>query len=193
MAPKIIPLDFPEVKLLRPPLFTDSRGYVSELFRADWFKREVADVDFIQENQSKSDHIGTLRGLHFQSPPYAQGKLVQCVSGAIFDVIVDIRPNSGSFGRWISINMHFENTELLWIPPGFAHGFCTLLKNTVVNYKLTGYFKPEHSVGIAWNDPEIAVEWPSEIDISRLSEKDTSLPLLSAAAHLLLNDADKDP
>lgn len=186
MTPKIIPLDFPDVKLLRPPIFSDSRGHVSELFRADWFKREIANIDFIQENQSKSLHTGTLRGLHFQSSPHAQGKLVQCLSGAIYDVIVDIRPNSLCFGKWINVNMYAENTELLWIPSGFAHGFCTLRENTIVNYKLTDYFNAEHSVGIAWNDPEIAVEWPVEMDISRLSEKDTSLPPLSEIPHLLI-------
>ena len=180
MTPKIIPLNFPEVKLLQPSLLIDSRGYISELFRADWFKQEIANVNFIQENQSKSDHVGTLRGLHFQSSPYAQGKLVQCLSGSIFDVVVDIRPHSPFFGKWISINLHSEKVELLWIPPGFAHGFCTRAPNTVVNYKLTGYFNPEHSRGIAWDDPTIAIKWPSELDLKHLSERDANLPLLSS-------------
>ena len=164
---------------VRPTRHGDERGYFSEIFRDDRFAAEAGPVHFVQENQSLSGKVGTVRGLHFQTHPMAQGKLVRCVAGAIFDVAVDLRHDSPDFGKWIGVELSAVQGNQLWVPPGFAHGFCTLLPDTVVCYKVTAYYSPEDDKGVRWNDPALAVAWPALADPETLSGKDRLQPLLS--------------
>jgi dTDP-4-dehydrorhamnose 3,5-epimerase len=157
----------------------DARGYFAETFRADLFADAAGDVDFVQENESLSAKVGTVRGLHFQSDPFAQGKLVRCVAGALLDVAVDIRVGSPSYGRWIAVELSAQNGSQLWIPPGFAHGFCTLEPDTVLAYKVTAYYSHEHDKGLAWDDPAIGISWPAVADPETLSAKDRVQPKLA--------------
>lgn len=168
-------LDIDGLAVLQPKRFSDDRGYLQETFRDEFFREQVSGSPVVQENESLSIAIGTVRGLHFQKEPFEQGKLVRCVSGAIFDVAVDIRPDSATFGKWVGYELVAERTEFFWIPPGFAHGFMTLAANTVVNYKLTAKYSPSHEGSIRWDDPDISVEWPSTNSIS-LSDKDRDAP-----------------
>ena len=172
-------LDLPDVVEVQPRKFGDDRGYFSEVFRLDQFRSEVSDVDFVQENQSLSVEAGTVRGLHFQTNPFAQGKLVRCLAGAIFDVAVDLRRGSAQFGAWAAIELSAEKGNQLWVPPGFAHGFCTLLPRTVVCYKVTAYYSQEHDKGVAWDDGDIGIAWPRFADPETLSAKDRSQPRLA--------------
>ncbi|MBK5264683.1 MAG: dTDP-4-dehydrorhamnose 3,5-epimerase [Alphaproteobacteria bacterium] len=169
-------LALPEVIEVSPKKFGDERGYFSEIFRQDWFCKNVAEVDFVQENQSLSAKNGTIRGLHFQTDPFAQGKLVRCLAGAIFDVAVDLRAGSPRYGQWTAVELTAEKGNQLWIPAGFGHGFCTLLPDTIVCYKVTAYYSPEHDSGVAWDDKDIAVVWPEVADASSLSAKDQAQP-----------------
>ncbi|MFA1677155.1 dTDP-4-dehydrorhamnose 3,5-epimerase [Rhizobium mongolense] len=164
---------------ITPPRFGDHRGYFSEVFKDAWFRENVADVTFIQDNESLSAEPGTVRGLHFQIPPFAQGKLVRCLAGRIMDVVVDIRTGSPSFGNWLSQELSPENGTQLWVPPGFAHGFATLEPNSVINYKVTAPYNPQHDRGIAWNDPAIGIRWPVDEKAMVLSDKDRTLPRLA--------------
>jgi dTDP-4-dehydrorhamnose 3,5-epimerase len=157
----------------------DARGYFAETFRADLFAGAVGDVAFVQENESLSAKVGTVRGLHFQSDPFAQGKLVRCVAGALLDVAVDIRVGSPSYGRWVAVELSAQNGSQLWIPPGFAHGFCTLEPDTVLAYKVTAYYSHEHDKGLAWDDPAIGISWPGAADAETLSAKDRVQPTLA--------------
>lgn len=161
---------------IRPPRYSDQRGYFSETFKESWFRKEIADVVFSQDNESLSVRAGTVRGLHFQASPFAQGKLVRCSQGAIFDVVVDIRRSSKSFGQWIGEELTPENGIQLWVPTGFAHGFVTLKDNSVINYKVTAPYSPKHDFGIAWNDPAIGIEWPFQETDVVLSDKDRAHP-----------------
>jgi dTDP-4-dehydrorhamnose 3,5-epimerase len=167
------------VVAITPPRFGDHRGYFSEVFKDAWFRENVADVTFVQDNESLSAEPGTVRGLHFQIPPFAQGKLVRCLAGRIMDVAVDIRIGSPSFGKWLSWELTPENGTQLWVPPGFAHGFATLEPNSVISYKVTAPYSPEHDRGIAWNDPAIGIRWPVEEQAMVLSDKDKALPRLA--------------
>jgi dTDP-4-dehydrorhamnose 3,5-epimerase len=162
-----------------PRFHQDARGYFSETFRNDWFAKNVAEVTFVQENQSLSRGAGAVRGLHFQAPPSAQGKLVRCVAGSIFDVAVDIRTGSPSFGQWTSVVLSAERGNQLWIPEGFLHGFCTLVPNCVVSYKVTTYYDPDCERGVLWNDPDLAIDWPGNLGVAELSAKDLRQPLLA--------------
>lgn len=157
----------------------DARGYFAETFRADLFAGAVGGVDFVQENESLSAKVGTVRGLHFQFDPFGQGKLVRCVAGALLDVAVDIRVGSPSYGRWIAVELSAQNGSQLWIPPGFAHGFCTLEPDTVLAYKVTAYYSHEHDKGLAWDDPAIGISWPAVADAETLSAKDRDQPKLA--------------
>jgi dTDP-4-dehydrorhamnose 3,5-epimerase len=154
----------------------DERGYFTELFRTDRFSAAVGKFAFIQENESLSVQAGTIRGLHFQTNPMAQGKLVRCVAGAIFDVAVDLRHDSSTYRQWVSAELSPERGNQLWVPPGFAHGFCTLLSNSVVNYKVTSYYSPDHDKGLRWDDADVAVAWPDVADPDTLSSKDRIQP-----------------
>lgn len=162
-----------------PSRIGDARGYFSEVFRRDRFTAAAGEWQFVQENESLSARVGTLRGIHFQTHPAAQGKLVRCTRGAIFDVAVDLRRDSASYGKWIAVELTPERGNWLWIPPGFGHGFCTLQPDSMVNYKVTAYYSPAHDKGVAWNDPDIAVEWPACADPDTLSGKDRDQPALA--------------
>lgn len=162
-----------------PRRIEDSRGYFSEIFRLNVFSDRVSSAEFVQDNQSLSVDPGTIRGLHFQTEPAAQGKLVRCISGKLFDVAVDLRTGSATYGHWMSIVLSPEENNQLWIPVGFAHGFCTLEPNTVINYRVTSYYSAENDKGVAWNDPDIAVEWPQIADPDTLSGKDRAQPSLA--------------
>src|SRR5664279_541403 len=148
----ITPLDIPDVILLTPEKFTDSRGFFMETFRADILRSAGIVGDFVQDNHSLSVAPGTIRGLHFQRSPNAQAKLVRALTGSIFDVAVDLRPESATFGRWCSATLTPDKGEQLFIPAGFAHGFCTLEANTQVHYKVNAYYSKDSERGIIWHD-----------------------------------------
>lgn len=167
------------VLLITPKRFGDARGYFVETFRASLFEREVGSFHFVQDNQSFSAEVGTVRGLHFQLNPKAQGKLVSCIAGALLDVAVDIRQGSPTYGQFVTAELSPENGCQLWVPPGFAHGFCTLKPNTVISYKVTDYYSPEHDRGLLWNDPAIGIDWPVDQNKAVLSDKDQKQPKLS--------------
>jgi dTDP-4-dehydrorhamnose 3,5-epimerase len=162
-----------------PRKHEDHRGYFSEIFRLNSFAEHVGPVTFVQENQSLSNAPGTIRGIHFQTPPMAQGKLVRCVAGRLLDVIVDLRQGSPTFGRWVSVILSPQDLNQLWVPVGFGHGFCTLEPNSIISYRVTEYYSPEHDKGVAWDDPEIGVDWPSIADPETLSGKDREQPRLA--------------
>ena len=166
-------------KLIVPRPIGDERGYFAETFRVDIFAQHCGKYVFVQDNESMNVKAGTLRGLHFQSEPHVQGKLVRCTAGALFDVAVDIRQGSPTFGQWVGETLTPENGKQLWVPPGFAHGFCSLESNSVICYKVTGYYSAECDKGLAWNDPEIGVTWPDIADPETLSAKDRQQPLLA--------------
>jgi dTDP-4-dehydrorhamnose 3,5-epimerase len=150
----------------------DQRGWFSETFRVDLFAAHIGQEVFVQDNQSLSRDRGTLRGLHFQMPPHPQGKLVRCLAGAIFDVAVDIRNGSPTYGQWIGVELSAENGKQLYIPVGFAHGFMTLEPDTMIFYKVTDHYAPDCDRGLAWNDPDLAVDWPIKDNKPLLSAKD---------------------
>jgi dTDP-4-dehydrorhamnose 3,5-epimerase len=168
----------PGVILIEPRVHGDQRGFFMETYRADVFKAHGIDKAFVQDNHSRSAR-GVLRGLHYQEP-YPQGKLVRCVRGELFDVAVDIRRGSPAFGKWFGITLSEENRSMLWIPPGFAHGFCALTDDAELVYKTTEIYHPETDHSILWNDPKIGIEWP--IAEPSLSAKDAAAPLLRDAA-----------
>lgn len=155
-----------------PRKIGDERGYFAETFRLNEFEARSSSVRFVQENQSLSVRPGTIRGIHFQSQPAAQGKLVRCIAGRLFDVAVDLRRASPTYGRWLSRILSPDDLNQLWVPVGFGHGFCTLEPNTVISYRVTDYYSPEHDHGLAWNDPDVAIAWPEIADASTLSERD---------------------
>lgn len=171
-------LSIPDVMRLRPQRFGDARGYFSEVFSDRLFRREVADVAFVQDNEALSAAIGTLRGLHFQRAPMAQGKLIRVIRGAIFDVAVDIRKGSPSYGAHVSARLDGVDGDQLWVPPGFAHGYCTLEPDTLVAYKVTQFYSPADDGGILWDDPALGIAWPTPPEGPVLSAKDLGLPRL---------------
>lgn len=154
----------------------DGRGHFAEIFRRDWFTATISAHELVQENESLNVKAGTVRGMHFQTHPFAQGKLVRCTAGALFDVAVDIRHGSPNYGRWISIELSAKKGNQLWIPAGFAHGFCTLEPNTVIAYKVTAYYSYKNDCGFMWDDQIVGVEWPSIADPATLSLKDKTMP-----------------
>jgi len=162
-----------------PSKIEDERGYFSEVFRLDTFSQLVPQIKFLQDNQSLSVRAGTIRGLHFQTPPFAQGKLVRCLAGCLFDVAVDLRVDSPSHGEWMSVVLSPDDNNQLWIPPGFGHAFCTLVPNSVISYRVTQYYSREHDKGVVWDDPQIAIDWPEIADPETLSVKDRQQPKLA--------------
>jgi dTDP-4-dehydrorhamnose 3,5-epimerase len=173
---RIEALEIPELKLIVAKRFTDARGDFQESWSDRVFRENVEDVTFVQDNQSFSIKKGTLRGLHFQRPPHAQGKLIRVLQGEILDVAVDIRCGSPTYGRHVSIRLDAKEGAQLWIPAGFLHGFCTLVDRTTVFYKVTDYYNQAHDAGVIWNDPDLGIDWP--MDNIVLSEKDQNLPRL---------------
>jgi dTDP-4-dehydrorhamnose 3,5-epimerase len=173
------PLAIPDIVKITPARFGDARGYFSEVFKDRWFRDTIADVAFVQDNQSLSAAAGTVRGLHFQLEPFAQGKLVRAIAGAIFDVAVDIRLGSPTYGRWVAAELSAANGDQLWIPAGFAHGFATLVPDTLIHYKVTAPYSAADDRGLLWNDPAIGIEWPVAAADAILSEKDARQPGLA--------------
>ncbi len=178
---KFTALAIPEVLLIEPKVFGDARGFFLESFRQDLFDQATGGhYEFIQDNHSRSSK-GVLRGLHYQLPPHAQGKLVRVTSGAVFDVAVDIRRDSATFGQWVGAELTAENHRQLWVPPGFAHGFLVLSETADFVYKTTAYYAPESDRGMRWNDADIGIDWPKlDVELS-LSEKDLKQPLFQQA------------
>ncbi|GLR81972.1 dTDP-4-dehydrorhamnose 3,5-epimerase (plasmid) [Azospirillum oryzae] len=172
----VVSLDIPDVKIIRPKKFGDHRGFFSETYTKKTFEAAGLHYDFVQDNHSLSAEVGTVRGLHFQLPPFAQDKLVRVVRGAILDVAVDIRKGSPTFGRHVSAVISAAEWNQILVPIGFAHGFCTLEPDTEVIYKVTNYYSPEHDRGLLWNDPELGIDWPVSADKAQLSAKDHKHP-----------------
>jgi dTDP-4-dehydrorhamnose 3,5-epimerase len=170
----------PGVLLIEPKVFGDDRGFFMETYRLDLFRAAGITEPFVQDNHSRSAR-GVLRGLHYQEPN-AQGKLVRCTRGAIFDVAVDIRRDSPAFGKWFGLELSDANKRMLWVPPGFAHGFCALEDDSDLVYKCTTLYDAPSDRSILWNDPEIGIEWPIAEPV--LSEKDAKAPRLAEAAAL---------
>jgi len=178
---KVIRTSLPEVLILEPRVFGDERGFFMESFNRQVFNEAVGyDVSFVQDNHSRSSR-GVLRGMHGQLPPHAQGKLVRVVSGAVFDVAVDLRRSSPSFGRWTGTELSAENYRQLWIPPGFAHGFLTLSDTADFLYKTTDYYAPQAEAAVRWDDPTLAIQWPDPHAPIQLSGKDQAAPFLADA------------
>ena len=174
---KATPLRIPDVVLLEPKIFGDERGYFFESFNQTEFNQAIGyEVQFVQDNHSKSQK-GVLRGLHYQIAPKAQGKLVRVVQGEVFDVAVDIRKDSPTFGQWVGEILSAENKRQLWIPEGFAHGFITLSDTAEFLYKTTDFYAPEYEACIAWNDKNIGINWPNDIIPSLSSKDQLGIPL----------------
>jgi dTDP-4-dehydrorhamnose 3,5-epimerase len=169
-------LDIPDIILFTARRHGDARGFFSETFRQDLFEAVAGPTVFLQDNHSLSSEAGTIRGLHFQTPPKVQGKLVRVVRGAILDVAVDLRIGSPNFGRHVSATLSSVNWQQLWVPAGFAHGFCTLEPETEVIYKVTEYYSPDHDRGIIFNDPTLSIDWPVNGHSAIVSEKDGRHP-----------------
>lgn len=174
----VTPLAIPDVKLIVPRRFGDARGYFSETHNERAFAAIGISTRFVQDNHAYSADAGTLRGLHLQRGPHAQAKLVRCVRGRLFDVAVDVRAGSPTFGRWVSAELSAENGAQLYVPRGFLHGYLTLEPDTDVIYKVDNFYAPAHEGGVIWSDPDLAIAWPTIPDGPRLSDKDARLPRL---------------
>lgn len=173
---RLIKTDLDGVSILKPIVHEDNRGFFFESFNKKIFESVGLDFEFIQDNHSFSMKSGTLRGLHYQSKPFETTKMLRVTRGSILEVVVDIRSGSPNYGKWISLQISDENKIQIIVPCGFAHGFCTLEDNTEVLYKVDQHYSPEHDMGIRWDDPELAIDWPTSRPI--LSERDRKLPLL---------------
>ncbi|WP_308909010.1 dTDP-4-dehydrorhamnose 3,5-epimerase [Pseudokordiimonas caeni] len=171
-------LALPGVLLFTPKRFGDDRGFFSETFSTRVFNEHVPGVTFVQDNHSLSRDVGVVRGLHFQAPPHAQGKLVRVSRGRVLDVAVDIRKGSPTYGQHVAVELSADNWQQLWIPAGFAHAFCTLEPGTEFLYKVTDFYAPDCDGGIAFDDPDLGIEWPIDPQKAILSDKDGKLPRL---------------
>jgi dTDP-4-dehydrorhamnose 3,5-epimerase len=178
---KIIETEIPDVKVIEPQKFGDHRGFFSETYNRKVLKENGIELDFVQDNHSLSVDKGILRGLHFQTEPFAQDKLVRVISGSVYDVAVDLRKSSPTFGKHVAITLSSDNWLQLLVPKGFAHGFVTMENNTEVIYKVTNYYSPENDSGILWNDPRLGINWPISTDQIILSDKDKVQPRFSEA------------
>ncbi|MEM0914331.1 MAG: dTDP-4-dehydrorhamnose 3,5-epimerase [Planctomycetota bacterium] len=177
---KIDSLEIPEVKLITPKRFGDHRGFFMETFSAPVLAEAGIARNWVQDNHSLSEHPGVLRGLHFQASPHAQAKLVRVVSGRVWDVAVDVRKGSPTYGKWAAAELSAENDQQMFVPEGFAHGFVTLEPGTAFLYKVSNLYAPESEGGVAWDDPDLNLPWPLPAGIEpRLSDKDTQLPRLA--------------
>lgn len=183
----VIKTSIPEVLIFEPKVFGDERGFFFESFSQKIFEEAIGrKVNFVQDNHSKSCK-GVLRGLHYQKDPYAQGKLVRCIDGQVFDVAVDIRQSSPSFGKWVGVHLSAENKRQLWIPEGFAHGFLVLSESAEFVYKTTNYYAPQYEAGIIWNDKDINIEWPS-VDVILSKKDECNIQLSEAIENGVCND-----
>lgn len=181
---EVLSSHFRDVKLLRPKRHADSRGFFSEAYSKRAYAEIGIDNEFIQDNHSLSRKRGVLRGLHFQVAPFAQAKLLRVLRGAVFDVVVDVRKKSPSYGQHVATVLSAEDWNQIFIPAGFAHGFCTLQAETEILYKVDHYYSPVHEGGIRWNDPALGIAWPISASEAELSEKDKTLPLLAELGHV---------
>tara|TARA_R110000868_G_scaffold48354_3_gene157127 strand:- start:13112 stop:13678 length:567 start_codon:yes stop_codon:yes gene_type:complete len=183
---KLIQTAIPDVVIIEPQVFEDGRGWFMESFNEQRFHAELVKLGlpaprpFVQDNHSCSKK-GVLRGLHYQLPPHAQGKLVRVTQGAVFDVAVDIRQGSSAFGQWVGVELTSINNKMLWIPEGFAHGFIALADNTHFHYKSTDYYAKDCEAALRWTDPQLAIQWP-QVDKLIISQKDQQAPLFSQQA-----------
>lgn len=178
---KVIETKIPEVLIFEPTQYDDDRGYFLETFRVSIFKSAGVDFSFVQENQSGSVR-GALRGMHFQHD-FPQGKLIRVIAGEVFDVAVDIRKSSATFGEWVGISLSSKNKRQLWVPPGFAHGFYVTSKKAELCYKCTAYYRPEDEYSLLWNDPDVSIKWPLISPEPLLSAKDARGKLLGEIPH----------
>lgn len=176
-------LAIPEVKRITPAKFADNRGFFSETWNETKLKALGFEARFVQDNQSFSAQTGTIRGLHCQTAPHVQGKLVRVVKGAIWDVAVDIRQGSPTYGKWVAAELSAENWAQLWVPGGFLHGFCTLQPDTEVAYKVTGDYAKDCERAVRWDDPTLALPWPVAAGEAHLSDKDAQAPLFNPHDH----------
>jgi dTDP-4-dehydrorhamnose 3,5-epimerase len=174
----VVALAIPEVKLVKPPRFRDARGVFSEIYNRNALSAGGIATDFVQDNCSVSVPSGTIRGLHFQAPPMAQAKIVMVLRGRMRDVVVDCRKGSPTFGRHVGVDLDGDEWQQLFVPEGFAHGFCTLEPDTMVLYKVSAPYAPKLDGGIAWNDPDLGIDWPVAAGNAVVSEKDKQLPRL---------------
>lgn len=181
---KFTPQSIPDVILFEPKVHGDQRGYFAETYRQDIYDQAVGyKVEFIQDNESSSSR-GVLRGLHFQLPPHAQSKLVRVIKGAVLDVAVDIRQGSPSFGQYVAAELTEQNKHQLFVPRGFAHGFVVLSEQAIFAYKVDNYYSPECDRGLAWNDPDINIDWQLPEQDIQLSAKDTRQPTLASLGEM---------
>ena len=176
---QVLETDIAAVKLLTPVRHVDSRGFFSEVFKENVLREHGIDIHFVQDNHSLSASKGVVRGLHFQIAPFAQAKLLRVTAGSMFDVAVDIRRGSPSFGRHIAVVLSATEWNQIFIPEGFAHGYCTLEPNTEVIYKVSAYYSPAHDRGLLWNDPALDIAWPVSANDAIVSDKDRIHPVLS--------------
>lgn len=172
-------LNFAGAYLIQPERHEDERGYFMRTWCRETFARVIGNVDFVQFSRSFNRRTGTLRGLHFQAAPFGESKLIQCIRGGIYDVIVDIRPHSPTWGQWQAVELTEENGTAIFIPDGFAHGFQTLEDNSEITYQISPFYKPEAARGIKWNDRALNVRWP--LPVSVISARDCEWPNLAAA------------
>lgn len=171
---EVLQTKIPDLLVIKPTVFKDVRGYFYESYNLEIFKKHGIDATFVQDNESKSAK-GVLRGIHFQKPPFAQGKLVRVIQGSVMDVAVDLRLNSPTYGKWVAVELSAENKLMYWIPSGFGHGFVTLEDDTIFSYKCTQVYNKASEGSILWNDPELNISWG--FDKPLLSEKDQQAPL----------------
>ena len=177
----VTPTALPEVMIVEPKVFGDARGFFTESWNEDRFNEATGNtLRFVQDNHSRSAR-GVLRGLHYQMHPHAQGKLVRCVAGKVFDVAVDMRKSSPRFGQWVGVELTAENQKQLWIPPGFAHGFLVLSETADFLYKTTDYYAPQAEGSVRWDDPSVGIQWPELGVAPLLAAKDAAAPLLTLA------------
>jgi len=181
---ELVPLDIADVLLVKPRRISDERGWFEEAWNARRFAEAGLDVDFVQDNQSLSHRTGTIRGLHFQAPPHEQAKLVRAARGSILDVAVDMRKGSRTYGRWVAAELSEENGHQLFVPRGFAHGFCTRSPDTLVCYKVDGFYDRESEGGIRFDDPDLAIDWGIARSDAVLSDRDRVLPTLAELGHV---------
>lgn len=174
MSLKVEALEIPDVKLVTPSRFADTRGFFSETYNAERFQAAGIQAQFVQDNHSYSEYAGTVRGLHYQAPPFAQAKLVRVLRGAILDVAVDVRRASPTYGKWVKAELSAQNAAQLFVPQGFLHGFVTLEAETEIAYKVDNYYSKESDGAVLWNDPDLAIDWGLSIDKASLSEKDAA-------------------
>jgi dTDP-4-dehydrorhamnose 3,5-epimerase len=184
--PRIVATSLPDVRVIEPDVYKDVRGFFLETYHAAKYADSGITLPFVQDNHSRSSQ-GTLRGIHLQIAP-AQGKLVRVIRGAVFDVAVDLRVGSATFGRWISTELSEDNFRQLYVPPGFGHAFYVMRGPADVEYKVTSLYDPAGEIGVVWNDPELAIAWPNPDPI--LSDRDSRLPRLSAVRDRLLTLAE---